>query len=163
MRKVLFVTALIASLTGCAGNSPYGNYSEAPPAYDKAMASDTVSHLVTMYPPALTRWNIMQPTNDAYGKALVVLLRGRGYSVKEFAPEATSRVVQTNQARTQAQPTHQAALTPGVDLRYVVDSLAPAADLYRVTVMIGQQPISRAYIPQKNGSVAAAGSWARKE
>jgi hypothetical protein len=161
MRKVLLATALIATLSGCAGNSPYGNYSEAPAVYDTAMARDTVSHLVTMYPPALTRWNIMQPTEDAYGKALVSLLRGRGYSVKEYAPEASSRVVQTTQA--QAQPAHQAASTPGVELRYVVDSLAPAADLYRLTLTVGRQPISRAYLPQKNGTVAAAGSWSRKE
>lgn len=161
MRKVLLVTALITTLAGCAGNSPYGNYSDAPVVYDKAMASDTVAHLVTMYPPALTRWNIMQRTEDAYGTALVALLRGRGYSVKEYAAEATERVLPTAQAQTQA--AHRAALTPGVDLRYVVDSLAPAADMYRVTVMVGRQPISRAYIPQKNGTVAAAGSWARKE
>ena len=42
-------------------------------------------------------------------------------------------------------------------------AIAHAADLYRVTVVVGNQPISRAYIPQKNGTVAAAGSWARKE
>nr|BCU00377.1 hypothetical protein [uncultured bacterium] len=153
MRKVLLISALIASLSGCATNSPYGNYSAAPAAYDKTMASDTVAHLVTMYPPALTRWNIMQPTEDAYGTALVALLRGRGYSVKEYAPEGEKK----------AQPAAQTAFTPGVDLRYVVDSLAPAADLYRVTVVVAGQPISRAYIPQKNGTVAAAGSWARKE
>lgn len=153
MRKVLLISALIAGLSGCASNSPYGNYSEAPAAHDKNMASDTVAHLVTMYPPARTRLNIMQPTEDAYGTALVALLRGRGYSVNEYAPEAAKK----------AQPATQAAFAPGVDLRYVVDSLAPAADLYRVTVVVGNQPISRAYIPQKNGTVAAAGSWARKE
>lgn len=161
MRKVLLVTALITALAGCAGNSPYGNYSDAPAVYGKAMASDTVTHLVTMYPPALTRWNIMQPAEDAYGTALIGFLRLRGYGVKEYTPEATKRVLPTTQAQTQ--PVHQAVLTPGVDLRYVVDSLAPAADMYRVTVMVGRQPISRAYIPQKNGTVAAAGSWVRKE
>ena len=153
MRKVLLILALIAGLSGCATNSPYGNYSAAPAAYDKTMASDTVAHLVTMYPPALTCLNILQPTEDAYGTALLALLRGRGYSVNEYAPEAAKK----------AQPATQAAFTPGVDLRYVVDSLAPAADLYRVTVVVGNQPISRAYMPQKNGTVAAAGSWARKE
>lgn len=153
MRKVLLISALIAGLSGCATNSPYGNYSAAPATYGKTMASDTVAHLVTIYPPALTRWNIMQPADDAYGTALVALLRGRGYSVNEYSPEAAKK----------AQPANQTAYTPGVDLRYVVDSLAPAADLYRVTVVVGSQPISRAYIPQKNGTVAAAGSWARKE
>lgn len=153
MRNILLISALVLGLSGCATNSPYGNYAAAPAAYDKAMATDTVAHLVTMYPPALTRWNMMQPTEDAYGKALVELLRGRGYSVSEYAPEP---------AKT-AQPASQAALKPGTDLRYVVDSLAPAADLYRVMVVVGGQSISRAYIPQKTGTVAAAGSWSRKE
>lgn len=153
MRKFLLISALIAGLSGCATNSPYGNYASAPAAYDRSMASETAAHLVTMYPPALTRWNIMQPTNDAYGEALVVLLRGRGYSVSEYAPVATKK----------EQPATQTAAPNGIELRYVVDSLAPIVDMYRVTLVVGTQPISRAYIPQKNGTVAAAGSWARKE
>lgn len=153
MRKLLLISALIAGLSGCAANSPYGNYSEAPAAYDKAMASDTVSHLVGMYPPALTHWNIRQPSEDAYGAALIALLRSRGYSVTEFTKDGTKK----------AQAASELASARGVDLRYVVDTLAPAVDLYRVTVLVGDQSISRAYIPQKNGTVAAAGSWARKE
>lgn len=153
MRKVLLISALIAGLSGCATNSPYGNFSAAPAAYDKTIANDTVAHLVTLYPPALTRWNIMQPTEDAYGTALVALLRGRGYAVSEYTPEAAKK----------AQPATKTAFTPGVDLRYVVDSLAPTADLYRVTVVVGAKTISRAYLPQQNGTVAAAGSWAHKE
>ncbi|MBD8829023.1 conjugal transfer protein TrbH [Pseudomonas sp. CFBP 13602] len=153
MRKLFLISAAIMALSGCASNSPYGNYSTAPAASDKAMATDTVTHLVKLYPPALTRWNIMQPTTDAYGTALVELLRSRGYSVKEYAPVTDQKT----------QPATQAASVPGVDLRYVVDSLAPAVDLYRVTIVVGGQPISRAYIPQKNGAVVAAGSWARKE
>lgn len=153
MRNVLLISALIAGLSGCASNSPYGNYSAAPAAYNKTMASDTVAYLVTQYPPALTSLNIMQPADDAYGNALVTLLRGRGYSVKEYAPESSSK----------AQPAVKSVTAPGVDLRYVVDSLAPAADLYRVTVTVAGRPASRAYIPQKNGTVAAAGSWSRKE
>ncbi|MDP5168588.1 conjugal transfer protein TrbH [Pseudomonas syringae] len=153
MRKLLIASALVSLLAGCAANSPYGNYSKAPAAVDRAMATDTVAHLVKFYPPALTRWNIMQPGEDAYGKALVELLRARGYSVMEFAPDSA--------AKEQASPQKPSAL--GVDLRYVVDSLAPVADMYRVTIFVGSQPISRAYLPQQNGTVSAAGSWARKE
>lgn len=153
MRRALLISMLVFGLSGCGTNAPYGNYSAAPAGADRSMASDTVAHLVTIYPPALTRWNIMQPTEDAYGKTLVELLRTRGYSVSEYAPDAAKP----------AEPTAQPASKPGIDLRYLVDSLAPAVDLYRVTVVVGNQPISRAYIPQKNGTVAAAGSWARKE
>jgi hypothetical protein len=153
MRKVLLILAALASLTGCATNQSYGNYSAAPAAYDRTMASDTVEHLVRIYPPALTRWNIMQPAEDAFGSALIALMRSHGYSVKEYVPEGEKK----------SQPAVQAALAPGVELRYVVDSLKPTLDLYRVTVIVAGQPISRAYVPQKNGTVTAAGSWARKE
>lgn len=148
MRKSLSICALVLCLAGCASNSPYGNYSAAPPAYDRAMATDTVSHLVSMYPPAHTRWNMMQPAEDPYGRSLVELLRGRGYSVSEYVSPGKG------QAPAPAQ---------GTPLHYLVDSLSPSADLYRVTVVVSGQPISRAYIKQKNGTVAAAGSWSRKE
>lgn len=152
MRKFLLISAVIAGISGCATNSQYGNFSTAPAAHDNTFASDTVAHLVTIYPPALTRLNIMQPTEDAYGSALVTLLRGRGYAVREYVTE------DTNKSKTSTK-----SAFPGVDLRYVVDSLAPAVDMYRVTVAVGAQTISRAYIPQQNGTVAAAGSWVRKE
>jgi len=153
MRKSLLISAIVLCLAGCASNSPYGNYSAAPAAYDRAMATDTVSHLVSMYPPAHTRWNIMQPSEDPYGKALVELLRGRGYSVSEYTP--------TGKGQSQAAAPNPAST--GIPLHYLVDSLSPAADLYRVTVVVAGQPISRAYIQQKNGTVVAAGSWSRKE
>ncbi len=148
MHKALLIPMLLAGLCGCATKSPYGNFSEAPSGYDKTLASDTVKHLVTLYLPALTRLNIMQPNDDTYGLVLVDLLRGRGYAVSEYSPESAKK----------AQPS-----TTGLPLRYVIDSLAPAVDLYRVTVVVGSKTISRAYIPQQNGTIAAAGSWVRKE
>lgn len=153
MRQALLISALVLGLAGCTSTSPYGNYSAAPAVHDKAMATDAVSHLVSIYPPALTHWNIGQPTEDNFGMTLVELLRSRGYSVTEYAPDIKHNA---------ASDTHKTD-SSGLDLHYVVDSLAPTTDLYRVTVVVGGQPISRAYTQQKNGTVAAAGSWARKE
>lgn len=155
MRKALFALSLVLAASGCATMN-YGNYSAALPSYNKAMAADTAAHLVTLYPPALTRWNLGQKADDTYGAALVAALRARGYSVSEYAPE-TGRVVQAQST------THLASNQPGVELRYIVDSLAPTAPLYRVTILAGSQTISRAYMPQKGGTVMPAGSWARKE
>lgn len=158
MRKALFALAIAFGASGCT-SMQYGNYSAAPVAFNKAMATDTATHLSKLYPPALTRWNMAQQSDDAYGIALIAALRARGYSVSEYAPDS-GRVVQ---AQGTSHLASNQSVRPGVELRYVVDSLAPTAPLYRVTVLMGTQAISRAYIPQKGGTVIGAGSWARKE
>ncbi|MGP5477586.1 conjugal transfer protein TrbH [Pseudomonas helleri] len=151
--KTFLIFAFVIILGGCASNSPYGNYSSAPSTYNKKMADDTVSHLVTMYPPALTLLNIKQPTEDAYGTALIDLLRSRGYAVSEYSADN-----QNNASTNLPIP-----VNAGLDLHYVVDSLAPTVNIYRIMILLGNQTISRAYIPQNNGTVAAAGSWTHKE
>ena len=50
---------------------------------------------------------------------------------------------------------------PGLSLHYVLDAVA-SPNLYRVTVMVGQKSLSRAYLAQNN-RVAPAGAWVRKE
>ena len=51
--------------------------------------------------------------------------------------------------------------SPGLSLRYIVDA-PDGLNLYRVTVMIGSQSLSRAYTAE-NKFVSPAGAWARKE
>jgi hypothetical protein len=155
MLKPLITLAFLFSIGGCT-TTDYGNYSGALPGYSQAMATDTANHLAKLYPPALTRWNMGQPTTDAYGASLVVALRARGYSVAEYTQE-NARVVPTQPSTTLA------SNKPGVDLRYIVDDLSTTAALYRVTLIAGQQSLSRAYTPKKGGTVSAAGSWSRKE
>lgn len=155
MRNALFALLVALCASGCA-TSRYGNYSAALPTYDKAMAADTVTHLVKLYPPAQTRWNIGQQADDTYGVALITALRMRGYSVSEYSPETYQDVKPGSEFPLAS--THS-----GIELRYIVDSLAPAVPLYRVTVLLGQKTISRAYMPQQSGTVTAAGSWARME
>ena len=154
MRKLLGhapLLFLLAGLAGCASIELYGNFlgANAPATLNERLAADTVKQLTVLYPPASTRFDLGQPTPDAYGSALVESLRIKGYAILEFEPD-------------EAAPTDSPDTAgPGLSLHYVLD--APAStNLYRVTVMVGSQSLSRAYVAQ-NDTVAPAGAWVRKE
>ena len=154
MRKLLGhapLLFLLADLAGCASIESYGNFlgANAPATLNEKLAADTVKQLTVLYPPASTRFDLGQPTPDAYGSALVESLRIKGYAILEFEPDEASPADKPDTAG------------PGLSLRYVLD--APAStNLYRVTVMVGSQSLSRAYVAQ-NDTVAPAGAWVRKE
>lgn len=150
MRKIALVALLLVGLAGCATNQPYGNFAQnSPAAYDQKMADDAVAQLVAVYPPASTRFDLLQLTPDTFGTSLVESLRAKGYALLEFKPSATVEAATATPA------------AGGLPLRYVVDQ-APSANLYRVTLLVGSQSLTRAYVEQ-DGSVYAAGVWVRKE
>jgi hypothetical protein len=99
------------------------------------LSADTVKQLVALYPPARTRFHLGQPTPDAYGSALVEALRARGYALVEFKPGTAPQAGSAEAA---------AATAPGLNLHYLLDTAA-SPNLYRITVMVGQQSLSRAY------------------
>ncbi|MEE9102993.1 MULTISPECIES: conjugal transfer protein TrbH [Pseudomonas] len=137
-----------AGLTACA-QSPYGNFAEnSTPAINQQLATATVRQLATLHPPASTRLQIAQQTSDGYGIALVRTLRASGYSVQEFNPQAKA-----------AEPSARA--TSPLVVNYIID--APKdSNLYRVTLLVGRESLSRAYAVQ-NDRLQAAGVWVRKE
>lgn len=142
MRPFTLAALLAMALAGCASTASYGNFATHPPAgLEERIAADTVKQLVALYPPARTRFHLGQPTPDAYGSALVEALRARGYALMEFKAAPVT--------------------APGLSLHYVLDAVA-SPNLYRVTVMVGQKSLSRAYLAQ-NDRVAPAGAWVRKE
>ena len=160
-RRVM-VMALCSSacvLVGCAAvpsatpyDKVYGNHAAAPAALDQKLAIDAIRQLVALYPPARTRFKITQSTSDAFGMALVAGLREKGYAVMETTADGT------------AVPTIDAVGgtdTGELALRYLIDQSA-AGDLYRLTLAVAQQQLSRAYLVQ-NGTPYAAGAWVRKE
>lgn len=148
MRMIALVALLLVGLAGCATNQPYGNFAQNSPAsYDQKMADDAVAQLVAVYPPASTRFDLLQLTPDAFGASLVESLRAKGYALLEFKPAAEAAT---------ATPT-----AGSLPLRYVLDQ-APSSNLYRVTLLVGSQSLTRAYVEQ-DGSVFAAGAWVRKE
>ena len=153
MRQFTLAALLAMALAGCASTAPYGNFATEPPAgLEERIVADTVKQLVALYPPARTRFHLGQPTPDAYGSALVEALRARGYALVEFKPGTAPQA---------GSPEAAAATAPGLNLHYLLDTAA-SPNLYRITVMVGQQSLSRAYLAQNN-RVAPAGAWVRKE
>lgn len=149
MRKIILVM-LLAALVGCA-NRPkpagYGSFAAAAnPAGGQKMADDVVTKLVTLYPPAVTRFNLQHAAADPFGTLLVARLRAKGYALQEF--KAAPKRGDADKGSSRA-------------LAYVFDQ-PTGTDLYRVTVTIDEQSLSRVY-QAKDGSVAPASYWVRKE
>jgi len=145
----LALVALLASLTGCSSgpkSASYGSFAEVSPAVDKKLADDAVTKLVGLYPPALTRFNLQHSIADPFGTSLVATMRSRGYALQEQKPEPKSGPDGKSGSRA---------------FSYVVDQ-PTGTDLYRVTLTIDNQSLSRVYLA-KDGSVGPAGYWVRKE
>jgi type IV secretion system protein TrbH len=176
MRKLSFAAPILAGLAGLAAlvglagctttRSPYGNFARnAPAVHDRTMADDAVKQLMAVYPPARTRFDLQQATPDAFGTLLVAKLRSGGYALLEFKPapgaQDTNAATGEPSASTSIVAVAPASLAPALALNYVLD-LDAGSNLYRVTLLVGNQSLTRAYLAQ-NESVYPAGSWARKE
>ncbi|AFJ03834.1 Conjugative transfer protein TrbH (plasmid) [Methylophaga frappieri] len=88
--------------------------------------------------------------------ALVRGLRDRGYALLEFDPEAAKAQQQASTATANPTPTGS-----GLPLRYVFDQFT-GTNMYRVTIMVGNESLTRPY-SQENGGIVPAGYWVRKE
>jgi hypothetical protein len=141
-------------LAGCAVTpAPYGNFiREGPIGYDRTVAEDGVRQLAAVYPPAATRFELQQATPDPFGKLLTASLRAKGYALREGG---ASPIAQESAARGEG----AATVAPALPLRYVLDQ---ASGLYRITLHVGSQSLTRAYLAQ-NGALQPAGAWVRKE
>ena len=64
-------------------------------------------------------------------------------------------------ANSQSSVAADSARTEGLELRYLLDRPS-GGDLYRLTLAIGNQRLSRPYMIQ-SGAAYAAGAWVRKE
>lgn len=148
MRQIIAWVAL--ALAGCTASSQYGNFVPSV-ANQQQIATDAAQQIVTLWPPGTTRIELGQATPDAFGLALVRSLRGRGYALMEYADD-------------QAQVSAGAASTGSpaeLLLRYVLDQ-AHTTNLYRLTLLVGTQSLTRPYLFQ-NGELLPAGYWVRKE
>lgn len=163
MRALLFLTAALACLAGCGTTNTrttgsYGNFiSSAPAAHAKLLADDAARQLQLLYPPASTRLDLRQSSPDGFGKQLVEVLRSQGYAVQEV-PQAVGTPTATGAAAALPAATEAGASIP---FNYVLDSIA-SPNLYRVTLILGSQTITRAYVPQSE-AVHPAGAWVRRE
>jgi hypothetical protein len=118
-----------------------------------------VQQLATLYAPARTRLELQQPTPDPFGQALVKSLRD-GLCPPGVRPAGASTQAPASAASQASAPATTAA-SGGLPLRYVLDQ-AGDSNLYRLTLMVGNQSITRPYLAQ-NGTFAPAGYWVRKE
>lgn len=148
---ILWSTLLLAGLAGCAAPqaNSYGNFlGNAPLEVQQPLVDAAVQQMAALYPPGKTRFDLQQATPDAFGRALVAALRAKGYALQEFQPAA---------ATAQAQP----AVAAGQPLAYLLDQAA-GPELYRLTLVLGSQSLSRVYVAQQ-GRLQPAGAWVRKE
>lgn len=156
----LLLCGALFAIGGCATTAPnggYGNFAEASPELNDKLANDSLRQLAALYPPARTRFNLVQPTPDPYGAALVAGLRAKGYAVME-----SKDLPATQRSAAPKKPASGPETGPaGLDLRYVVDRQG-TSNLYRVTMVIGTQSLTRGYVAQNDG-MHAAGAWVRKE
>jgi hypothetical protein len=152
MRKITFIALLLVGLPGCATTqSRYGNF--LPPtsaAYNKTMAEDALKQLLILYPPASTRFDLQQTTPDTFGTTLVETMRVKGYALLESKPA----LPRWRSNKAQNSPA-------GTSLRYILDQVS-SLNLYRVTLLVGHQSMTRAYRVQ-DSTVHPAGLWSRKE
>ncbi len=160
MRKLIVSVLFLLSLSGCATHAPYGNFVENLAAFDQQeIAGDTVEKIAQLYPPAKTRFELQQPTPDAFGTALVRSLRDQGYALQEFDPETIK--AQQRQKTTRSARNAPDVETLGLPLGYVFDRFTET-NMYRVTITVGHESLTRPYAHQ-SGDIVPAGYWVRKE
>ena len=120
------------------------------------LVDDTSSKLRMLYPPARTRFEIQSRT-DPFGVGLIESLRAMGYAVAEEVP-----AVAGVQIAEPASEVGSVAEPASLRLNYIVDA-SPDARLYRVTLLIGNSSLSRAYLNTPEGALQPGGAWVRLE
>jgi len=147
--------------TGCFSPSPYGYLVKGgvPPQMPERLAQDTVTRMAALYPPALTRLVFTHAATDPYGVALIEALRRKGYGVMEH--RVNRRATLTTREDMPGPVQSAVSHTEGLSFGYVIDGPFEPR-LYRVTVFIGSQSLSRAY-HMDDQVIAQAGAWVRKE
>lgn len=161
MRRLSLVLGIGLLLAGCLSPSPYGYLVKGavPLQMPERLAQDTVTRMEALYPPAHTRLALTHPATDPYGVALIEALRRKGYGVMESRVATRTNHSTRDDGPGPAEPVvHQEA---GILFRYVVDGPFEPG-LYRVTVFIGNQSLSRVYRMDEQ-MIAQAGAWVRKE
>lgn len=160
MRRLLIVLALAVLASGCAvRNTHFGNFTQpVSMAFDQQVAADAVEKLHALYPPARTQFDLLQPANDVFGRALIRGLREQGFAVREFnsqAPNVHQEVVK--EADEKLKPTY----IPNVALGYVLDRNG-TENFYRLTLSVGGQKLGRAYAITAEGDARPIGYWTRE-
>ena len=161
MRRLSVVFGAGLLFAGCVSPSPYGYLvnGAVPLQMAERLARDTVTRMEALYPPAHTRLALTHPATDAYGMALIEALRRKGYGVMEHRVNTRMNPSTRDDVPVAVQPA--VSHKEGLPFGYVVDGPFEPR-LYRITVFIGSQSLSRAY-RMDDEVIAQAGAWVRKE
>jgi type IV secretion system protein TrbH len=161
-RRLSLVLGVGLLLAGCVSPAPYGYAinGNVPSHLLERLAQDTVTRMEALYPPAHTRLALTHPATDAYGVALTEALRRKGYGVME-SREHTRMIPSTRDEIHTRIERPVVSHDEGIPFRYVVDGPFEPR-LYRLTVFIGSQSLSRVYRMDAH-VIAQAGAWVRKE
>lgn len=144
---IFILMLILLLLSGCA-TTQYGNHVQNDSStHNNVMASDAAYQLLQLYPPASTRFELQHVAEDSFGVAFVEYLRGDGYAVQEYKQEkfATTDTAETD--------------NKGIALAYILDD---ASDIYRLSLSVDGQRLTRAYTPDQD-KILPAGHWLRME
>lgn len=152
----IMIACLVVSVVLMAGcRKPqlgkFGNFAKAE---SVDLAQDATDILITNYPPAKTRLNLVQDVDDAFGIALLERLRGSGYAVAEY--------VQPIRRDKYAEST---VTLDGFDFGYVVDHVTGESGM-RLTLVVGPERVSRLYLvggTPEEPHYSPLGEWARRQ
>jgi hypothetical protein len=153
--SLILMVALVCA--GCGRERASGKYGNFAKVESVDLMQDATAQLYALWPPAKTRFNMLQETKtDAFGAELVNTLRASGYAVSEFSPRAVRRTREWIDDRV-------TDTAPGYDLGYVIDE--QDSEL-RLTLFVGQEAISRMYMIVKSNtgtiSYSPLGYWSRR-
>ena len=136
MKKLISILVMVL-LSSCS-SMRYGNFTQISQDKDEVLAKDAVNRLAKVYVPARTTFTLSHKAHDGFGEKIIENLRKNGYGVVETA-------------------SHQKP----ANFYYVVDE-SNKNEVYRVSLFVGDQVYSRAYLV-KEDVLAPISAWSHKE
>ncbi len=150
--KALASLFLVVLMVGCAAKNTQLSRGEiSPPKAESSLsviADDALEQLNIIFPAATTRFKITESMSGRFGQNLLDGLRKSGYALAI----TTTRPLKENTESRAVIPSQ----TKSFPFDFVLDQ--PSANLYRITIMIGDNTLSRAYA-QVQDEFFPAGSW----
>ncbi len=149
MIRVFVLIAIVSSLmlvVGCGSKQQYGNFTKID---SQSLVNDAVAMMLTTYPPAQTRLNMLHESRDDWGAKLVRVLRTHGYAVSEYAGKPIEKDKYSQS---------------GVDFAFILDEYRPDKE-YNLTFFVGTDIISRSYALRGSGDAqvfVGLGQWSRR-
>lgn len=146
--RICFVCVVLAVSAGCQQPSPYGNFAKIE---SVELVEDVMAILKVNYLPAKTRLVLIHEIEDIFGTQLIETMRCDGYAVAGYTPPDKYAPV-PDQAS-------------GLGFGYVIDRVSTGDEL-RLTLMVGDEALSRLYMIQKANDrleYVPVGFWVRRQ